>query len=99
MASKEVIFLEPGDEISTVISQSVDESIDGQKTLREYETFTLEEEPVITKGPLPDGMYVVFYLMYDVWGNHTFSAQKGYDLVNGEIVRWEDIPDGGRANR
>lgn len=92
MVNKEIIFLKEGDEIQTIMGQSVQENSPESRKLREYENFTLDGEVEFTRGPLPDGIYVSLFVLQDVWGNYAYSATKGYDIRDGEIIRWEDIP-------
>lgn len=83
MAEKELIRLQPGDEIRTLFYQSDMGSGDFNLGLKEYETFIVGEAPSLEKKDLMDGMYVWTYDMTDVWNNYATSSLVMYQVTDG----------------
>lgn len=85
MQNRIVEKLKKGDTITTLIPYGdLDDEEIGE--LREYETFTLSEEPALTKVPLEDGIYLWTFEMNDPMKNRAESTPQIYDIENGEVV-------------
>ena len=84
MADKNLVQLQPGDEISTVHyvgSLSEDDDLAGQIA----DTFTVTERTAFTEEYLPDGVYLLMFELVDA-RNNTAESQLVQFNVNGNYV-------------
>jgi len=83
MAEKELIRLQPGDEIKTLFYQTGLGSDEFDLGLKEYEPFIVGETPNVEKKTLMDGVYVWTYDMTDMWNNYATSSLVMYQVTEG----------------
>lgn len=88
MPDKQVIMLQPGDEIRTLFYQSGLELSDLDLGLKEYEVFSVGESMTIKREVLEDGIYVWMYDMTDMWNNYVTSNLVMYKVENGAATRF-----------
>lgn len=83
MADKQLIQLQPEDEVVTLFYQSGLGDDNFSLGLKEYESFHLGENIKIEKQPLMDGVYVWTYDMTDMWNNYATSSLVMYNINEG----------------
>lgn len=83
IADKSHTFPVKGDTITTLVH--IGTLGTGNTSLSPYETFVLEEEPVVECLPLPDGIYQWDFDMDDPWGGDAESEIVYYTLHDGRL--------------
>ncbi|MBR6614836.1 MAG: hypothetical protein IKK95_02525, partial [Lachnospiraceae bacterium] len=83
MADKQLIQLQPEDEVVTLFYQSGLGDDNFSLGLKEYESFHLGENIKIEKQPLMEGVYVWTYDMTDMWNNYATSSLVMYNINEG----------------
>jgi len=85
MPDKEIIQLEPGDEITTIhyILDLSDEDAEIQQV--EIDTFTVTEETAFAYEELGDGDFMFFFEMVDARGESAYSEMVTFTVEDGEI--------------
>ena len=83
MAEKQVIQLQPEDNITTLFYQSGLGEDNFSLGLKEFETFCVGTNPTVKKESLMEGVYVWTYDMTDMWNNYATSSLVMYELRDG----------------
>ncbi len=91
MGGKQLRPLEKGDEITT-LWQFYDEG-DEEWYWEEVETFTIDEDPQFSMERLDEGVYSLFYQMYDGSGNIAYSQPAYFEIVDDTIYTSDEYPD------
>ena len=83
MADKQLIQLQPGDEVVTLFYQTSLSGDDLDLGLKEYESFQIESDAEVVKAPLMNGAYVWTYDMVDMWNHYATSSLAMYEIQDG----------------
>ena len=83
MADKQLVQLQPGDEVRTLFYRSSLIGEDFDLGLKEYECFQAGSNISIMKKPLMNGAYVWTYDMVDMWNNYATSSLVMYEIQDG----------------
>ena len=84
MADKNLVQLQPGDQLSTMLYAS---SISGDDdfVLVEFETFVVTEDTAFSESELPDGYYLMLYEMVDAQNQSALSDGALFTVLDGTI--------------